>query len=60
MNAEKTDNGELWIYGRSIDPGFVVCEDCGAAVPNLEVIRKRHGDWHERLRRAVDETEMLG
>jgi hypothetical protein len=34
-----------------------VCESCGALVPMDYVTR--HEEWHERLRRAVDEREML-
>lgn len=39
---------------------FVACALCGAAVPDADEPRRLHGEWHERLRRAVDETEMLG
>ena len=61
MSFEKQDNGQLWIYGRpGIDPGFVVCEECGASVPNLQSLRDKHDEWHERLRRAVDENGTLG
>jgi len=60
LSFEKTQNEQFWVYGRECDPGFVVCDDCGAAVPNLELIRIKHGEWHEKLRRAVDEHEMLG
>jgi hypothetical protein len=58
----KTDDGEIWAFAAkgSYHVGFAICELCGAAVPNLEAIRKTHGEWHERLRRAVDEKEMLG
>lgn len=39
---------------------FVACSLCGAAVADSDEPRRLHGEWHERLRRAVDETEMLG
>jgi hypothetical protein len=35
----------------------VVCADCWALVMNED--RARHAAWHEKLRRAVDETEAL-
>jgi hypothetical protein len=61
MEYIRTDDGRIWSYAQTPNQcGFAICELCGAAVPNLENIRKTHGEWHEKLRRAVDETETLG
>lgn len=35
-----------------------VCETCGALV-SMDYVN-RHDQWHEHLRRSVDESEMLG
>jgi hypothetical protein len=35
-----------------------VCETCGALV-SMDYVH-RHDQWHEKLRRAVDEVELLG
>jgi hypothetical protein len=54
MNAIETE----WL-SKMIDGMFpAVCPLCKAMIaPNGE---QEHKDWHERLRRAVDETGTLG
>ncbi len=37
------------------EAGFATCELCGALVFVAEI--QRHEDWHEKLRRAVDEAD---
>ena len=34
------------------------CKSCGAIIAEQDL--HKHTDWHERLRRAVDETETIG
>lgn len=38
--------------------GYFGCRECGALVHQENLLD--HDDWHERLRMAVDESEMLG
>ena len=60
MGFVKTDNGEIWSYAQTANHcGFAICEKCSATIPNLSKLREAHEQWHERLRRAVEEREFL-
>jgi hypothetical protein len=56
----RTNGGPMAYADSAFSVGRIslwVCESCGALVPMDYVTR--HEEWHERLRRAVDEREML-
>lgn len=47
-------------FGVELPGGYLIlrCRLCSALVDAF--FQKEHDRWHEKLRRAVDETEMLG
>ena len=43
------------------EPGFPLAYTCSLCRALVHVTSlQSHADWHEKLRRAVDETEILG
>jgi hypothetical protein len=51
---------ENWLKAETFSEAGSVstCATCGAWVSAEH--KQRHLDWHEKLRRAVDETDSLG
>ena len=60
MNSHVNDHVLAFVRHPHLPDGnvtFFVCETCGTTIP-MEYV-SRHNQWHERLRRAVEENEFL-